>query len=120
VVNIKILIIVLALTLISGFGDAQGFVHASRLWQAGRPVYPELAKSAAGFLVGIAAFWLSVRYMNQLGVISPEIQATLWFTTAIIGVALASGRFLQWPRFDQLIALLVLFGLGYLVFRTGG
>lgn len=118
--NVKLILLVLLLTLLSGFGDAQGFVHAARVWQSGRLVWPEPARSAAGFGVGIVAFWLSVRYMGQLGVISPEIQATLWFTTAIIGVALASGRFLQWPRFDQLIALLVLLGLAWLVFRTGG
>jgi hypothetical protein len=117
--NLKIILLILLLTLISGFGDAQGFVHASRVWQADRLIWPELTKSAAGFAVGILSFWLSVRYMGQLGVISPEIQATLWFTTAIIGVALASGRFRQWPRLDQLVALLVLLGLGYLVFRTG-
>jgi hypothetical protein len=120
VVNVKVVVIVLGLTLISGFGDAQGFVHAARVWQGGRLVWPELAKSAAGFAVGIASFWLSVRYMGQLGVVSPEIQALLWFSMAMIGVALASGRFLQWQRVDQMIGLLVLLGLGWLVFRTGG
>lgn len=34
--NVKILVIVLALTLISGFSDAQGFVGTSRVWQGGR------------------------------------------------------------------------------------
>jgi hypothetical protein len=119
-VNIKIVGLILVLTLISGFGDAQGFVHASRLWQGGRLVWPELAKSAAGFGVGIVTFWLSVRYMTQAGVVSTEIQAALWFSMAIIGVAIASGRFLQWQRSDQVVAVVVLLGLGWLVFRTGG
>jgi hypothetical protein len=33
----------------SGFGDAEGFVHASRLWQDGRFVWMEALKCFAGF-----------------------------------------------------------------------
>lgn len=48
---------------------------------------------------------------------SAELQTTVWFAMTIIGVVIFSGKFLAWPRLEQVVAVLV--GLGWLLARTG-
>jgi hypothetical protein len=115
--DLKTLLLIVGTALLSGLGDSQGFVHASSMWQAGRFVARECAKSAAGFAVGIGSYWLCVRYLKECGVLAPETQTLLWFATAMLGVALASGEWLRWHRVDQAVAMAVLLELGWLVFR---
>jgi hypothetical protein len=112
--------LILGLTLLSGLGDAQGFVHSARVWQEGRPVWAEFAKSAAGFAVGISAYWLAVRFLNQFGEFAPEAQTLAWFVVTIIGMAMVSRAFFAWPVSEQLVALSVVGSIGWLLFRTGG
>jgi hypothetical protein len=114
------ILLIIFFTLLSGFGDAQGFLHSSRIWQDGRPVWSEVAKSMSGFLFGITMFWLALRWLGQLGVASAEVQTLLWFGVTIVGVALLSGQFARWERLDQVVAVAVLAGIGWLLFRTGG
>jgi hypothetical protein len=57
--------------------------------------------------------------MAPLGVTSAEIQTAVWFAMTIIGVVLFSGRLFTWPRVEQIVAALVLVGLGWLLVRTG-
>jgi divalent metal cation (Fe/Co/Zn/Cd) transporter len=45
------------------------------------------------------------------------VQTLFWFSATIVGVALLSGRILEWPRVDQLVAAGVLAGIGWLVYR---
>ena len=40
-------------------------------------------------------------------------------TTLIVGVAFASGKFLQWQTIDQIVAVVVLLGIAWLLFRAG-
>jgi NhaP-type Na+/H+ or K+/H+ antiporter len=110
--------VVLALCCVSGLADAQGFVHASRMWRADRFVWLELGRSATGFCVGIGFYWLSVRFMQRVGIGAPEVQTMIWFAATIIGVATASGRFGRWPVADQLVAGAVVLGLGWLLARS--
>jgi NhaP-type Na+/H+ or K+/H+ antiporter len=107
-----------ALCCVSGFADAQGFVHASRVWAADRFVWPELVRSAFGFATGIGAYWVSVRFMQRVGVTATEIQTVIWFAATIIGVAIASGRFGKWPLSDQLVGGAVIVGLAWLLVRS--
>jgi hypothetical protein len=72
----------------------------------------ELYWSAIGFASGIAMYWLSLRDMSKLGIVSAELQTSVWFGLTIVGVALVSGRFNQWPLLDRLIAVAVAVGLG--------
>jgi hypothetical protein len=113
------LLVLTVLTLASGLGDAQGFIHAARMWQDGRMVWRELLASAGGFAVGIGSYWIAVRYLVSAGVLSAEIQTLIWFGVTIVGVAVVNGRFLAWPAADQAVAAGVLAGLGWLVLRTG-
>jgi len=110
--------LLIVIILLSGLADSQGFIHASKMWVSGRLVWAELLKSGLGFGFGIVTFWIAVRYMREVGIVSAEIQTMLWFGTAIIGVAIASGHFLQWKPLDQLVALGVVTGIGWLLVRT--
>jgi hypothetical protein len=114
------ILLIIFFTLLSGFGDAQGFLHSSKIWQNGQFVWLEAVKSMSGFLFGIVMFWLGLRWLAQLGVVSAEMQTLLWFGVTIIGVALLSGQFARWDRLDQAVAVAVLAGIGWLLFRTGG
>ena len=111
-------IIIAVLTIFSGVADAQGFLHAARIWQNGNVIWDELGRSALGFTLGIILYWLALRNMNAVGITSPEIQTVTWFGVTLIGVALISGSFLKWTLHDQTIAVIVLFGIGWLMFRT--
>lgn len=111
-------LLLVGITLVSGLGDAQGFIHAARMWQDGRIVWRELLASALGFWVGIGSYWISVRYLVRAGVLSPEVQTLIWFGVTILGVAIVNGRFLGWRAIDQVVAAGVLSGLGWLVLRT--
>lgn len=115
---IKPFFFIIVLTLLSGFADAQGFTHASDIWNNGKLNTTALGRSALGFSAGIFTYWLIVRYLQQVGIVSSEIQTVLWFSATIIGVAILSGKFVSWQRMDQFVAILVIAGIGWLLFRT--
>jgi len=112
--------IVLSLTLFSGWADSRGFLHASYVWENDRIVWAELAKSALGFTTGLSAYWIVLKFAKQMGIMSPELQTLGWFTVTIIGVALASGKFLEWSVLDKGVAVLVLLGIARLLLTSGG
>ena len=111
-------VIVLFFTLISGFGDAHGFVHAADIWQNERMIWSSFWKSALGFSVGIVAYWVNIRFLKQLGVTSAETQTLFWFGTTLVGVALLSRKFLKWQPIDQFVAVAVVIGILWILLRT--
>ncbi len=113
------LIFLVTLTLFSGLCDAQGFIHASRMWHDGVLVKSAAVKSSLGFLAGITLYLFSTRYLQRVGIVSPELQTLFWFSVTLIGVAVVNGRFLEWSGSDRTIAVIVLCGIGWLVLRTG-
>ena len=115
-----LVVLIIGITVLSGLGDALGFVHAAKIWREGKLVWEELAKSASGFGFGIAMYWIVIRFLHQVGVVSAETQTILWFGVTIIGVALISRKFFAWQTIDQVVAMLVFFGMGWLLLRTGG
>jgi hypothetical protein len=112
-------LIVLVLIVLSGFADSLGFVYASKVWQKDTLSWIDLGKSALGWWIGITLYVISLRFMARMGVTSAEIQTIVWFAMTIIGVVIFSGKFFSWPRLEQMIAVLVLVGLGWLLARTG-
>jgi hypothetical protein len=78
---------------LSGFADSLGFVYAAKIWQNGVLSWPDVGRSALGWVVGITLYVISLKYMARLGVTSAEIQTTVWFAMTIIGVVIFSGRF---------------------------
>lgn len=118
--QIILLFKIVFISLLSGWADSRGFLYASEIWHGDKLVVYQLFKSALGFSAGIGLYWLVVKYLNQLGVGAPEIQSIIWFSVVIIGIALSSGRFFAWPLIDQLVGLIVVFGIGWLTVRTSG
>jgi hypothetical protein len=104
-------------TMLSGLGDAEGFIHASKVWQNGRFVWPEALKCIAGFQFGMLMYWAALWKLSSHGVVAVEIQTLFWFAATIIGVAVLSGRIAGWPSVDQAVAAAVLAGIGWLVYR---
>ena len=117
--QMKIIILIIGLTLLSGFADSQGFLHAAHIWEDKRVIWPEVAKSAIGFGGGIILYWIVLKYLAA-HVAAPEMQTIIWFGVTIVGVAIASGKFAQWQRTEQLVAVGVILGISWLLVRTGG
>lgn len=113
-------VIIFVLIVLSGFFDSWGFVFAAKIWEKDTLSGANLGKSALGWGLGITLYIISLRFMARLGVTSAEIQTIIWFAMTIIGVVLFSGKFFIWPRAEQMVAILVLAGLGWLLYRTGG
>lgn len=116
--QIRAILVMLTFTLLSGLADSQGFVHASAMWSPGRVLWPEMGKSAAGFIVGFLAYWPATRYMSFFGVRASEVQTAVWFVVAIVGVAAVSGKLWGWPLGDKVAAVIALSGLLWLTVRT--
>ncbi|SRR6266496_5956387 len=115
----KAIALIIGLTLLSGFADSQGFLHAAYIWQGKHVIWPEVAKSAMGFGGGIILYWIVLKYLAA-HVAAPEMQVIIWFGATIVGVAVASGKFAQWRATEQLVAAGVVLGISWLLVRTGG
>jgi len=118
--QVRLWLIIIAITVLSGIGDSQGFVYAAKIWVNDRLDWSELGKSALGFAVGISLYWLVLKYMNAAGIAAPEIQTLGWFSVTLLGVALISRNFFRWQTIDQIVGMAVLAGVAWLMVRTGG
>lgn len=118
--QMQLRLLIIAITLVSGFGDSQGFIYAAQVWRNGIVAWDALGKSALGFGVGISLYWIDLRYMQMLGVTSPELQTVFWFGVTMVGVAIASGQFFQWQMLDQVVAVGVIVGISWLLLRASG
>jgi hypothetical protein len=116
--QVRLLLFTLGITLVSGVGDSLGFIHAAKMWRGGDLIVSELGKSALGFGIGISSYWIAAKYLTEFGVLSPEAQTLVWFGVTIAGVAIISGKFLQWPPIDQMVAAGVFLGAAWLLFRA--
>jgi hypothetical protein len=114
----KALLLIVIFTLLSGLGDALGFIYAGRVWQAGQFHGIEALKSAAAFQAGVAMYWLALRHLQMQGVVAVEAQSLFWFGATVIGIAVLSRQFIRWALPDQAIACCVLVGIGWLLHRT--
>lgn len=110
----------LIFTVLSGVGDAQGFLHSARLWNNGHLMGAEVGKATLGYIVGIGAYWVAIRYFNQLGINSPTIQTIAWFVVAIVGVAVLTGEVLKWGWLDMTLSAVAVMCIGWLMIRNGG
>jgi hypothetical protein len=115
--NVLSIAIVVALTVVSGIADAFGGLHASRVWRDNAIDVRELGLSAIGFAIGIGVYYIAVRFMRQAGIVTPEIQTTLWFIVMVVGLAILNGAFLRWELVDQVVAIAVIAGIGWLSIR---
>lgn len=112
------ILLIAALTMLCGLGDAQGFIHAGKVWQGSHFDWSHALKSAAGFQFGVVTYWFALRLLAEHGIVAVEIQTLFWFVATIVGVALLSGQVTRWPLIDQTVAGCVLVGVGWLMYRT--
>jgi hypothetical protein len=115
---LRLSLLTAALMIASGALDSLAFTYSASIWESGRIQWPTLLKAGAAFALGIGLYWLGIRYLSQAGVVSPEIQTLIWLTATIVGLTVFSGRFLQWPVLDQIVAVNALASLGWLIART--
>lgn len=118
--QVRLILLILGITIVSGIADSQGFIHASKIWVNNKIVWSELGKSALGFAIGISLYWLVLKYMSAAGIVAPELQTLIWFSLTILGVAIISKTFLRWQTIDQIVGVAVLAGVAWLMVRTGG
>lgn len=116
--NLRLPVLVTGFIVASGLFDSLAFTHAAKVWKDGRLVWAEAAITGSSFLIGITLYLVAVRYLAEAGVIQAEIQTLLWFAITILGVAVLGGRFFHWQPLEQLVAVNVLIGLGWLISRT--
>ena len=115
--NVQSVLLIATFTMLSGLGDAAGFVFASRIWSEGRFVGVEAAKCLAGFQFGMLMYWVALWKLSEHGIDSAELQTMFWFVVTIIGVALLSGRVFAWAPLDQVVAGAVVMGVFFLMYR---
>ena len=88
--------LVSAFTILTGYADSRGFVHAARVWDGGQIVWREVALSGLGFLLGVVAYWIVVRFAGELGIRSALLQTMGWFAVTIFAVALTQAGQQRW------------------------
>ncbi len=115
---LTLIVLITGFTVASGIFDSLAFTYASTMWRGGELVWSDATKSAGSFALGIGMYMCAVRYLTEAGIVIPEIQTLIWFGVTIVGVAILGGRAIQWPWLDQLIAINVLFSIGWLISRT--
>jgi len=111
-------LLVFGLTVLSGVLDARGFVYASRAWPEGHLDLKWGVSAVFAFVGGLSCYVVAVRYMQGFGVQSVALQSALWFVVTGVGVAIMDGTIFGWSRTQQMVALLVATGLGWLIVST--
>jgi len=117
--QVRLSLLIVTFTIASGVFDALGLTFAAQVWKGSRLNWVIAAKSAGSFMIGVAMYWGAVRFLNEAGIVTAEIQSLLWLSVTIAGVAVLGGRFFSWPILDQIIAINLLASLGWLIWRTG-
>jgi hypothetical protein len=109
------LVVVIALTAVSGLLDARGFLYASRAWPAGQIDLRMAGLSVLCFAVGLSCYVLAVRFIQAMGVTGVALQSALWFIVTAVGIAVLDASILSWSRTQQVVGVLVAVGLGWLI-----
>ena len=116
--KIKFLLLSVFLMSMAGLADAKGFLHASKVWQNGDFILREVLNTAGSFVCSVSIYIFTLRYLEKAGIVATELQVIFWFTMTVVSVSLMSGRFFQWQPLEQIVALLVVIGIGFLMVRT--
>ena len=112
------LAMVVILTGLSGVLDARGFMYAARSWPGGLLDWRMALAAILSFVGGLSCYVLAVRFMYGLGVRSVAIQTGIWFIVTAVGVSLMDGSLASWTRTQQLVAIAVTLGIGWLAATT--
>ena len=110
--------LVLVCTVLSGLLDARGFVYASRAWPRGNIDWPIGFLAIGSFLGGLSLYVIAVRFMQAAGISGVALQSGVWFVVTAVGIAALDGSVLQWTRMQQIVAVVIAIGLGWLIVTT--
>lgn len=113
-----IVLALIALTALSAFFDARGFVLAAQSWRAGALVPSTALLSLANFIGGVTLYVLSIGFSQRLGVQSAAVQSMFWFAMTVIGIALMDGTIAQWSMAQRAVGVVVTLGIGWLLVST--
>jgi hypothetical protein len=111
-------VLVLLLTTLSGVMDARGFVYAARAWPEGHINWRVAFASMLAFFAGLSLYIVSVRFMQAFGLHAVALQSAIWFVVTAIGIAAMDGSVLRWTIAQQIIAVAIVLGLGWLIATT--
>ena len=81
-------------------------------------VVREALLSGLAFFIGVAAYLFVVRFVAELGVKSAVLQTMGWFAVTIAAVVVTEASYQRWTLLDTTTAILVVSGLGLLLYRT--
>jgi len=112
------LVLVTALTILSGLLDARGFYYAPLAWPDGRLDLRYALAAVGCFVGGLSMYVLAARFMQHVGVSSISVQSAVWFVVTAIGIAALDGSIAHWARSQQVVAVLVFIGLAWLIATT--
>ena len=116
--SLRLTALIIAFTVASGAVDALAFSYAAGMWKDGRLIGSTAAKASACFVLGTALYFGALRFLAEAGVVLVEIQTLIWFAATIVGVFVLHGRIIHWQPVEQLVAVNVVLGLGWLISRT--
>ena len=111
-------IMIVILTVITGYADAQGAIWASKIWENDRLNPDALWRAGLGFGVGIAVYFVMLRFLRNVGVVTPEVQTGIYMIVMLVTVALVSRAFFTWQLFDQILGVALVLGMIWLSIRT--
>ena len=111
-------VLVFGLTVFSGFLDARGFIYAGKAWPGGQLDLKWGLSAVVAFVGCLSCYVVAVRDMQGFGIQGVALQSTLWFVVTGVGVAAMDGTILGWTRAQQVVAVGVAVGLGWLIAST--
>ncbi len=82
--------------ILTGYSDARALYHASRIFPGGFSL-KELTSSYVSFQFGIVLYWISVYFMQKLGINSLLIQSLAWQSVLTVCAAYFDGALSEWP-----------------------
>ncbi|MGC4770103.1 hypothetical protein ACLQ25_14170 [Micromonospora sp. DT44] len=109
---------VVLLTLAGAWADARGFVWADRIWLDGRLSPRPLVITSLVYLLGQAAYVLTLRFLAQIRDVNVALQATGWSILTFAFVAVADGAVANWQWTDRMLLLGGVSCLVALFYRT--
>ena len=111
-------VILVSLLALSGYADATGFYHSSKIWQGATANIQQVILAARGYIVGISCYWMVLKMLQKYQVVSAEVQTAIWFMTTVIFVSALSGEVFKWAFREQVVAAIALISIGWLLIAT--
>jgi hypothetical protein len=111
------LIIFPLLTIVSGAADSYGFNQAVKIWVDGQVVGSALARSSAGYAIGIAFYWLALRFVVNTHNASATLLTLVWFGATIVGVGVISGDTSSWDSVTWTLSVIVVLAIGGMLYK---